>query len=162
MNATVANFSDNNILRWWHRLSGLPAGAWLFSRFLGWYAPYSGSIGSRVEVLRPGFAQVSLRDRRKVRNHLKSVHAIALMNLGEIATGLAVLTTITADMRGIVFKLQAEYLKKSRGTLIAKASFELPSQIDDNTHCEATTEIVDDAGDVVAIVRATWLIGYKK
>jgi acyl-coenzyme A thioesterase PaaI-like protein len=162
MNTAVENYSDNNLLLWWQRLSGLPAGAWLFSRFLGWYAPYSGSIGSRVEALRPGFAQVSLRDRHKVRNHLKSIHAIALMNLGEITTGLAVLTTLTTDMRGIVLGLQAEYLKKSRGTLVAKASFELPSQIDDNTACEAKTEIVDDAGDVVAIVRATWLIGYKK
>jgi acyl-coenzyme A thioesterase PaaI-like protein len=162
MNTAVENFSENSILRWWHRLSGLPTGAWWFSRFLGWYAPYSGTIGSRVEILRPGFAQVSLRDRRKVRNHLKSIHAIALMNLGEIATGLAVLSTITPDMRGIVLGLQAEYLKKSRGRLVAKASFELPSQIDDNTPCEAKTEIVDDAGDVVAIVRATWLLGYKK
>ena len=162
MNTAVENYSENNILRWWHRLSGWPAGAWLFSRFLGWYAPYSGTIGSRIEVLQPGFAQVSLRDRRKVRNHLKSIHAIALMNLGEIATGLAVLTTITPEMRGIVLGLQAEYLKKSRGKLVAQASFELPSQIDDNTPREAKTEIVDDAGDVVAIVRATWLIGYKK
>ena len=162
MNIAVENLPENSILRWWNRLSSLPAGSLLFSRFLGWYAPYSGTIGSRVEELRPGFAKVSLRDRRSVRNHLKSIHAIALMNLGEIATGLAVLTALPSDMRGIVLGLQAEYLKKSRGTLTAKASFEMPAQMGDETSCEVKTEIIDEGGDVVAVVRATWLLGYKQ
>ena len=162
MNIAVENLPENNILRWWHRLSSLPAGSLLFSCFLGWYAPYSGTIRSRVEELRPGFAKVSLRDRRRVRNHLKSIHAIALINLGEIATGLAVLTALPADMRGIVLGLQAEYLKKARGILTAEASFKMPAQIGDSTPCEVNSEIVDADGDLVAIVRATWLLGYKQ
>jgi len=162
MNNSVEKFSGNSILRWWQRLSSLPAGSLLFSHFLGWYAPYSGSIGPRVVSLEPGFAKVSLRDRRSVRNHLKSIHAIALMNLGEITTGLAVLTALPSDMRGIVLGLQAEYLKKSRGTLTAKASFEIPANISDDTSCEVKTEIIDGSGDVVAVVRATWLLGYKQ
>jgi len=162
MDTAVTNYSENNILRWWQRLSSVPAGSIIFSLFLGWYAPYSGSIKSRVEVLQPGFSRVSLRDRWRVRNHLKSIHAIALINLGEIATGLAVLTTLHSNMRGIVLGLQAEYLKKARGILIASASFKLPNIVGDDISCQAKTEIVDETGDVVAIVRATWLIGYKK
>jgi acyl-coenzyme A thioesterase PaaI-like protein len=162
MGTAVTNNFENNILRWWQRLSTIPAGSILFSLFLGWYAPYSGSIKSRVEVLQPGFARVSLRDRWRVRNHLKSIHAIALINLGEITTGLAVLTTLDSNMRGIVLGLQAEYLKKARGKLTASASFELPELVGDDMPCEAKTEIVDETGDVVAIVRATWLIGYRK
>ena len=162
MDTAVTNYSENNILRWWQRLSAMPAGSVIFSLFLGWYAPYSGSIKSRVEVLRPGFSRVSLRDRWRVRNHLKSIHAIALINLGEITTGLAVMTTLHSNMRGIVLGLQAEYLKKARGKLTASASFELPDIVGDDISCEAETEIVDEMGDVVAIVRATWLIGYKK
>ncbi len=161
MNSVVENPPENSILRWWQRLSSLPAGSLLFSYFLGWYAPYSGTIGSRVVALEPGFAKVTLRDRRSVRNHLKSIHAIALMNLGELATGLAVLTTLPSDMRGIVLGLQAEYLKKSRGTLTAEANFKMPANIDDSTSCEVKTEIVDEVGDLVAVVRATWLLGYK-
>jgi acyl-coenzyme A thioesterase PaaI-like protein len=162
MNIAVENLPENNILRWWQRLRSLPAGSLLFSRFLGWYAPYSGTIGSRVEDLQPGFAKVSLRDRRRVRNHLKSIHAIALINLGEIATGLAVLTALPPDMRGIVLGLQAEYLKKARGILTAEASFKMPAQMGDNTPCEVNSQIVDADGDLVAIVRATWLLGHKQ
>ncbi len=154
--------SENNILRWWQRLSAIPAGSILFGLLLGWFAPYSGTIRSRVEVLEPGYVRIILRDRRRVRNHLKSIHAIALINLGEIATGLAILTTLPANMRGIVLGLNAEYLKKARGKLTACASFELPAITDDKTKCQVNAEIVDEAGDLVAIISASWLIGLKQ
>lgn len=153
---------SNGIMRWWDRLQGIPAGGWLFSFFLGRYAPYSGSISPRVEALSPGHASVSIRDRKKVRNHLKSIHAIALINVGEIATGLAVLTSITDNMRGIVLGLEAEYLKKARGKLVANAIFELPQEVDDQTPVKVTAELLDQSGEVVTRVHATWLLGYKQ
>jgi acyl-coenzyme A thioesterase PaaI-like protein len=153
--------NDGIIMTWWRRLSPLPAGAWLFSLALGRIAPYSGTIGGRVEQLRPGFARVRLRDRRRVRNHLRSIHAIALINLGEIATGLAVLSTISGDMRGIVTRIEADYLKKARGELIAEAEFSLPAELDENTACQVEATLRDASGDAVTRVRASWLIGYK-
>ena len=162
MNSIVIGSSENNILKWWQRLSSLPGGARLLSMFLGWMAPYSGTIGALVEELEPGRVRVALRDRRKVRNHLKSIHAIALINLGEIATGLAVLSSLSDNMRGIVLGLQAEYVKKARGKLVAQASLDLPEGFEDNTDFEISAEIIDESGDVVAIVRANWLLGYKK
>jgi acyl-coenzyme A thioesterase PaaI-like protein len=153
---------NNNLVKLWDKLNRLPGGSILFSLFLGWYAPYSGSIGARVEELGVGKVRITLRDRRKVRNHLKSIHAIASVNLGEIATGLAVLTCISDNMRGIVLGLRSEYKKKARGKLTANASFELPEQFDDNTAFEVSCDITDEAGDVVAIVIANWLLGYRK
>jgi acyl-coenzyme A thioesterase PaaI-like protein len=161
MHAVDKNNQTNGIMRWWDRLQRYPAGAWLFSFFLGRYAPYSGSISARVEALSPGHARVSIRDRKKVRNHLKSIHAIALINLGEIATGLAVLTTIADNMRGIVLGLEAEYLKKARGKLVANAEFELPQEIDEQTPVKVTAELFDQSGEVVTRVHATWLLGFR-
>lgn len=149
------------VLKWWWRLSRLSAGAWLFSFALGRIAPYSGTIGARVEEIRPGYARVTMRDRRRVRNHLQSIHAIALVNLGEIATGLAVLSCISSNMRGIVLGIQADYVKKARGKLTAVAEFQLPQTLDDNTACDVEARLKDMSGETVAVVRATWLIGYK-
>jgi len=148
-------------LKWWSRLSPLPAGAKMFSLALGLIAPYSGTIGARVEDVRPGYARVSVKDRRKLRNHLHSIHAIALLNLGEIATGLAVLSTISTNMRGILVDIHADYLKKARGKLTATAEFELPEPLLDNTSCEVEAQLKDQSGETVTRVRATWLIGYK-
>ena len=154
--------SENFLVKWWKRLQPFPAGDRLFSFALGHIAPYSGSISARVEALSPGHARVSIKDRRKVRNHLKPIHAIALINLGEIATGLAVLSTIPDTMRGILLGIEAEYVKKARGKLTATANFGLPSEIDDNSPVKVTAELIDEAGEVVTRVHATWLLGYKE
>ena len=65
----------------WRRLSPLPGGRWLFGRLLRLVNPYSGAVGAIVMTLEPGHAVVVLKERRAVRNHLDSVHAIALANI---------------------------------------------------------------------------------
>ena len=158
----VNNTPDaGSVMKWWSRLSPYPGGRLLFSLVLGRIAPYSGTLGARVEEIRPGYARVTLRDRRGLRNHLRSLHAIALINLGELVSGLAVLSTLSRDMRGIVLDIHADYLKKARGQLVATAQFELPHGIGDDTPCQVEAELLDQSGDTVTRVRATWLIGYR-
>lgn len=143
--------------QWWARLSPMPGGKALFSMIIGRTAPYTGSIGARAEELRPGYARWSLRDRRAVRNHLNSVHAVALTNLAEVTTGTAMLMSLPAATRGIVTGLTTTYLKKARGTLTAECRCELP-EIGADTRFELACEIRDTAGDVVTTATVTWLL----
>jgi acyl-coenzyme A thioesterase PaaI-like protein len=142
------------LLRLWRRMEPLPGGKWLFARILGRRVPYTGSIGAQLEALEPGHARVSLRDRRPVRNHLDSIHAIAIANLGELATGMAVLTA-AGDARGILVGLQVEYHKKARGTLLAECTF-VPPVVTEPVELRVATNITDGAGDIVAVATATW------
>ncbi|HSJ13412.1 MAG TPA: hotdog fold domain-containing protein [Longimicrobiales bacterium] len=143
------------LLRSWRRLATRPGGRWLFSRLVGRMAPYTGTIGARVLELAPGRAVVRLRDRRAVRNHLRSVHAIALANLGELASGLAVMAGLPAGIRGIPREITIRYLKKARGTLVAHGSAVLP-EVTDRADGEGRAEIRNEANELVAEVRVAW------
>jgi acyl-coenzyme A thioesterase PaaI-like protein len=85
-------------------------------------APYFASIAPRIEELEPGHCVVRLRDRRRVRNHLGTVHAIALCNAAELAGGLATDATLPPALRWIPKGMQVRYLKKAQGTLRATAN----------------------------------------
>ena len=144
-----------NLLSLWKKLARLPFGGLVFSWFLGRMAPYSGTIRARIEQFSEGRAVVSMPDRKKNRNHLRSLHAIALINLGEIATGLAVLSTVDGRGRGIVTGLRMEYLKKARGKITATATVD--SDVGGGEHI-IQGQLVNEAGESVAVIYATWQI----
>lgn len=147
-----------DLQRLWQRLRTLPGGAWLFSRILGWVIPYTGTIGADVKELKPGYARIQLRDRRRVRNHLHSVHALALANLGEVSSGLAMMGILSADTRGIPTRLTIEFYKKARGLLIAESHCSPPT-ISQDTDFEVHADIRDADGDVVARTTVNWRLG---
>ncbi len=125
--ASLAATSRRNTIRdVWDKLSPLPGGKRLFSRLIGAMAPYTGTIRAEVEVLERGRAEVSMRDRPGLRNHLRSVHAVALVNLAELTGNTALSYALPDDARFIVAGLSIEYLKKARGTIRAVCECPLP------------------------------------
>jgi nitronate monooxygenase len=95
-------------------LAASPIGRVFFNRILARQNPYTAGIGAKVVELRPGYAKFTLKDRKKIRNHLNSIHAVALTNLGEMTSGLALNVGLPANVRCIVTQITTEYLKKAR------------------------------------------------
>jgi acyl-coenzyme A thioesterase PaaI-like protein len=146
------------LLRLWRTLSPLPGGQWLFAQIFSLMVPYSGSVGPRVRVLEPGHAEVEIPDRRSNRQHLGSVHAIALLNVAEQASGLAMLVGLPDGIRAIVTQISMQYLKKARGTIRAVSSVAIPVVTAD-TEIDVSADCLDREGTVVARATVRWRVG---
>ena len=142
----------------WQRFSNKPGGKWLFSRIIGFTVPYTGSIAANVVLLEPGHGKITLRERRKVSNHLRSVHAIALANLSEMVTGLTLLNSLPDNARAILTSIQIQYHHKARGLLTAECICDIPEN-NAEREMQVSGEIKNEAGEVVATATATWRIG---
>ncbi|MBK6598492.1 MAG: DUF4442 domain-containing protein [Proteobacteria bacterium] len=149
------NSPGTKLLRLWRRLRSVPGGQWLFAQILGYYVPYSGSVGPRVRVLEPGHAEVEIPDRRSNRQHLGSVHAIALANAAELASGLAMLVGLPDGIRGIVVDLSIQYFKKARGTIRAVSTVVVPT-VTTGTDLTITADCLDSGRELVARATVRW------
>jgi uncharacterized protein (TIGR00369 family) len=151
----------NMIRQAWDLMQGLPGGKVLFSKLVGRMAPYTGSIDARVVALAEGRAEVTMADRKAVRNHLDCVHAIALANLAELAGNVALFYSMPDDARFIVSGMEIEYLKKARGTITATGESPIP-RTSSRAHYDVDVMLRDASGEPVARAVLHSLVGPKK
>ncbi|HYG06578.1 MAG TPA: hotdog fold domain-containing protein [Stenotrophomonas sp.] len=114
------------LLQLYQRITRWPAGHWLFSRAICFKAPYFGTIAPRITLLEPGRCEARIADRRRVHNHIGTVHAIALCNLAELVGGVMVDASLPPSMRWIPKGMRVEYQRKATGTLYATATPAVP------------------------------------
>jgi uncharacterized protein (TIGR00369 family) len=156
------NATDRNVIRdLWDRFSSIPGGRVLFSRAVGMAAPYTNTIGARVEVLRRGYAEVVMRDRKSVRNHLRSVHAVALVNLAELTGNVALAYSMPDEARFIVAGLSIEYLKKARGSIRGVCECPIPASSERREY-QVPVSLRNEAGEEVAHCTLRSLVGPKQ
>ena len=85
----------------------------LFSFAFAQVAPYFWTIRPRFTVIRPNYAEVVIPKRRGVKNHIGTVHAIALCNGLEAAMGVLAEASIPSDKRWIPKGMEVSYTAKA-------------------------------------------------
>lgn len=143
----------------YRRLTPLPLGRWLYGRLICFKAPYFATIAPRFAALEPGRCAIDIRDRRRVHNHIGTVHAIALCNAAELSAGMMTDVTIPASMRWIPKGMSVEYLAKAKGTMHAVATPETAAVESSSGYAwPVTVSIRDDADKEVFRARiAMWV-----
>ena len=136
-------------LKLFRLLGRTAAGRWTFTRIICAKAPYFASISPLIEELAPGRCVVLLRDRRRVRNHIGTVHAIAMCNAAELAGGLATDVSIAPTQRWIPKGMTVRYLHKAKGTLTATASVAVPPADAPAQEAHALVEVRNAANELV-------------
>lgn len=125
----------------YRRLAAYPMGRRAFSMVFEQAAPYFRSARPRFVDLVPGRAQLTIRKRRRVQNHLGTVHVIAICNGLEAAMGALAEATIPAHRRWIPRGMEVTY----------------PAKATSDITCVAQTDPADweRGGDVEVPVRVT-------
>ena len=114
----------SQVLTLWNKSSALPLGGRVFSFLFARKAPYFASIRPRFLAVEPNHVELLIPKRRRVQNHLGTVHAIALCNGLEAAMGALAEVTIPADRRWIPKGMEVAYTAKATGDVTCIADTE--------------------------------------
>jgi len=136
------------------RFKGLPASLqpWVTSLLLGKVVPLVGTAGLRFDEISHERVVVSIRNRRKVQNHIKGVHAAGMALLAETATGFCVGMNVPDDKLPLIKTMKVDYLKRSVGDMKAVAHLR-PEQIQQI--------LTQDKGEVTVPVTITDELGQE-
>lgn len=137
------------ILDLWTRTSKLPQGRRAFSLAFSQRAPYFASIRPLFIDIRPNYAELRIKKRRGVQNHIGTVHAIALCNGLEAAMGALAEASIPPTKRWIPKGMEVKYTAKADSDVRCIAETD-PAQWDgDNPDLPVRVKGVRKDGTVV-------------
>ena len=103
----------SNVLTLYRQVSQLPQGQRIFSRFFTLKAPYFATVRPQFVELRPNYAELTIRKRRRVHNHIKTMHVIAICNGLEAAMGALAEATVPSTKRWIPKGMEVSYTAKA-------------------------------------------------
>lgn len=142
----------NYVLKMHSKFSGKPFGKVLFSKIVARKAPYFTTINPIIEDIKHNYIKVSMKKKRSVQNHLKTVHAIASCNLCEFAAGMCMEASIPKHRRWIPIGMDVAYLHKATTNLTADCDLNFVDW-ENTTEVPCEVEVKDTNGLVV--VKAT-------
>jgi len=158
----------NQLSRQLAKVSGLPAvlRPGLTSFLLGNVVPMVGTAKLHFEEISSERVVVTIRNRRKVQNHIKGVHAAAMALLAETATGFCVGMNLPDDKLPLIKTLHVDYLKRAQGDMKAVAQLS-PEQVrmimtEDKGEVTVPVTITDASGQSPIACQMVWAWVPKK
>jgi len=138
-----------SVLTLWNTLSRLPRGQQVFSVAFARKAPYFATVRPRFTVIEPNRAELVVPKRRRVHNHLGTVHAIALCNGLEAAMGALAEATVPPGKRWIPKGMTVAYTAKATSDITCVAETDPAQWASDDPDLPVRVRGVRDDGEVV-------------
>lgn len=122
---------------------------------IGRAVPFVGTSGLRITKATKNEWVATLDNRRKVGNHLKQIHACAMILIGETIGVMIMAMNLPGDRIPLVKNIEADFVKRSTGRLtgVVRLSDEQITHIHKEPKGELTVEvIVTDEADVNPVI----------
>ena len=145
----------SQVLTLWNKTRTLPLGDRVFSLLFAQKAPYFASIRPRFLTIEPHHVELLIPKRRRVHNHLGTVHAIALCNGLEAAMGALAEVSIPSDKRWIPKGMEVSYTAKATGdvTCIAETDADQWTGDDPDLPVRVRGELADGTRVIEGTIR---------
>ncbi|MBU2864381.1 DUF4442 domain-containing protein [Reinekea forsetii] len=95
---------------------------WVLSKAFGTMIPYAGRSKVIVQQLTASQSKISIKNQRKVQNHIGSIHATAIAIAAESATGYLVAMNVPDSSVPVIKTLKVDYEKRCKGDITAVAT----------------------------------------
>lgn len=130
------------------------------TRLFNTVVPYTGTSGVLVHKLTARECIVEIKNKRRARNHIGSIHAVAMALIAETATGYPVAMSLSDKCVPVIKTLNMEYQKRIHGALTAhaKLSDEQIQAIKTQDKGEVTVAVTltDESGREPVQATMTW------
>lgn len=134
---------ENQMTRILDRMAFLPGGlpTRAFSVAFGKMVPYVSTSGVRIESVTEESVVATIKNRRKIRNHVGGVHAAAVALLAETTSGIVIGRNVSDNALPLIKSMKLNYVKRNYGDFRAEARLS-PEQIEQvRTETKGTTVV---------------------
>lgn len=130
------------------------------SAVLGRLVPFVGTAGLVIEQMSEQQVVTRLHNRRRVQNHIRTLHAAAVTLAAETASGFVVGMNLPDDKLPLMKSLKVDFVKRNSGGLRVTANLR-PEQVDAmraQPKGEVSVQVVaaDDKGVASAAFEMIW------
>lgn len=136
------------------------------SAVLGRIVPFVGTAGVIIEEMSDERVVARLKNRRRVQNHIRGLHAAAMTLLAETASGFVVGMNLPDDKLPLMKSLQVDFKKRNKGWLRVTATLtaEQKQQLFDEAKGEVSVplKIADQSGQESIQCQMIWAWVPKK
>lgn len=160
--------AKNSMCRMVDKTASLPTGlrSWVITRMFGKFVPFLGTAGLVFEEVSRERMVVSVKNRKKVQNHIKGLHAAAMALLAETATGFVVGMNVPDDKLMLLKSMKVSYYKRAQGDMRAVATLP-PEQVqrmftEDKGDVLVDVVVTDESGESPIVCEMVWAWVPKK
>jgi acyl-coenzyme A thioesterase PaaI-like protein len=151
--------------QWIHKAQHSPFALWILNRILARGIPFNAPHGFHIAKVADHSLTTRAPYRRSNFNHIKGIHACAILTIAEFASGMLLMKTFSfKSYRIIMANISAKYHYQAKMDLLAQAEI-LPDQVaaikanleqQDAIFYDMAIECHDVEGNHVATVTTQW------
>jgi acyl-coenzyme A thioesterase PaaI-like protein len=160
--------AKNSMCRMVDKTASLPAGmrSWVITRMFGKFVPFLGTAGLVFEEVGRERMVVSVKNRKKVQNHIKGLHAAAMALLAETASGFVVGMNVPDDKLMLLKSMKVSYYKRAQGDMRAVATLNADQVqrmfVEDKGDVLVDVVVTDESGESPIVCEMVWAWVPKK